>query len=222
MLKLITHPITGETMNQREWSERLGISDAALSERMKKYSLEKALTPGKLREKYNQWSPEEDEYLLTVYRTPGLYRLWCLTAKQRGWKHRTRQALNQRGSLLQRQGRMTNRRHLDELTGWLTMTQLAERLMVSPMVVSRWIYEKDLPAYRDGQKIVKIHLYEFAAWAITPNGAGQVAKSLKSNPLATSWLLTTVGHWLFESPPILGKGVSQVVKSRNTDINRVA
>lgn len=211
--KFITHPATNETLNQREWSERLGISDAALSERLKKYPLEKALTPGKFKNVLNQWSQEEDEYLIEVYRTPGLYRLWCLVAKQRGWKHRTREALNQRGSLLQRQGLMTNRRHLDESTGWLTMTQLADRLIVSPEVVNRWIQGKELRAYRDGQKITKIHLYDFSAWAITPNGAGQVAKSLKSNPLATSWLLMTVGHWLFESPPILGKGVSQVVKS---------
>jgi excisionase family DNA binding protein len=191
---LITHPETGETLCKKQWAEKLGITKGIFSKRLQNHPLEIALTPGRLRPNTSLWSDEEDSYLCAIYRSPSLYRRWNRIAKYRNWKPRSRYALDHRITLLQHQGFIEGRRHLNEDEGWLTIDQLAECLRISYDPVKRWL-GRGLKFSRNGVHY-KIHLKDFVAWACTPDGAAMVGKAASGDAIASTWLLVQIGFWL--------------------------
>ena len=216
MQKLITHPHSGETLNQRQWAQRLGICTQAMSARLQKLPLEKALTVGRISNE-KAWSGDEEEYLAQVYRTPNLLRLWNQAARKRGWSPRTQTSLNDRIAILKSQGLLTDRRQLDPRNGWLTENQLADCLGVDRQVIDRWVRNHALPAYGDRTYSIKVHLQHFTNWATSSTNSGLVAKAVNSNSLAINWLLVQMRNWLGEDPPDLGSGsksISRRSKSR--------
>lgn len=213
MEKLVTHPHTGETLNQRQWAQRLGICTQAMSARLQKLPLEKALTAGRI-STVKAWSIDEEQYLALIYRTPNLLRLWNQTAKRRGWVPRTQTSLDSRIAVLRNKGLITDRRQLDSNNGWLTQSQLADCLGVDRQVVDRWIHNHALPAYGDRAYSIKVHLQHFTDWACCPTNSGLVAKAVNSNSLAISWLLAQMRNWLGEESPNLGSGLKSISRRK--------
>ena len=203
--EFITHPKTGETLTRMQWAEKLRINYFTLRNRLQRQPIEIALRP------HIGWTNEEDDYLILVYRSPNLLFLWNQVAEKRGWRQRTIRSLNSRISFLIEQQEISSRRKTEEADGWLLATQLSECLGISRTVVCRWT-ECGLKGYLDGDRI-KIHLHHFAAWAVSPIGAGEISKICKSNPLAFSWILVQIGNWINEKPPQVGQG------NRNKCIN---
>ncbi len=209
----ITHPVTGETFSRRQWARKLGIGESTLQYRLKNHSLKEALDPDFMH-RTRMWTAEEDEYLLSVSAMPALPKHWNQMAKKRNWSPRSSEALRIRIRLLaERTGEIVGRRSPDENSGWLTMSQLASRLEVSERVPQRWIRDFGLKGYAEGERMIKIHLTHFAAWATSPIGSGEIAKTLKGNPLAINWTLVQIGNWVKEpSPPV--NGVKPIAKER--------
>lgn len=122
--KFLTHPLTGETLTQQQWCDRLGISKKGLLWRRRKLPLEIALTLS--RTSPEEWSEQEDELLLEVYAMPNLAEFWKIHAESEGLPFRSEKALDQRIIRLKARGKLNgSRRFLTPESGWLTMRRLA-------------------------------------------------------------------------------------------------
>jgi excisionase family DNA binding protein len=192
---VIVHPETGEAHNKKDWAQKLGIGRDIFSKRLQRHPLEVALTPGRLRPNVSPWSDEEDSYLSCVYRCPNLYKRWNRLAKFRGWKPRSRYAIDHRISRLRQLGFIESRRQLNEDDGWLTIEQLASCLRITYDPVKRWLDKGGLKYSRNGSHY-KIHLHDFVAWACTPDGAAMVGKAAFGDAIASTWLLVQIGFWM--------------------------
>lgn len=197
--KIIIHPITGESLNKRAWAKKLGISPTTFAKRLDN-NYQTAFTPGRLTPSKLAWTPEEDDYLISVARVPNLQKHWNKTSKSNGWQQRSIKSLNTRIWLLQQQQLLDGRRHLEEAEGWVTMSQLAQCLGISNFPVRDWM-RNGLKSTRTGECLrspIKIHLQDFVVWACSPSGSGQVIKAIENNRIALSWLLVQIGNWMPE------------------------
>lgn len=200
-LTLITHPETGVSLCKAHWAKELGITQTALSYRLKNHSLLVALTSGTLPFSKQAWSEEEDDYLSLVCRAPNIYKHWNIAAKKRGWRIRSYRALCSRIYILQHKGEIDGRQHLEESDGWLTMRQLSQCMDVSPDSIRSWM-RCGLKVIRNNESersFCKIHLKDFVLWACTPNGAGIIGRAIYGNAIASTWLLVQVGNWMPEA-----------------------
>lgn len=158
----------------------------------------------------DNWTEDEDMFLLQVFRSPNLLKLWNQKAKQNGWKTRTLGALWYRINFLGE-----SRRYADESQGWLTASQLRAFMGVSSTcTIHHWI-SLGLPAYRDGEAIaspIKIHIHDFVRWATSPHGAEAIARFIKGDQLAANWLLNQIGDWYEEKPARVQGGERRTTK----------
>lgn len=207
-LKTIKHPETGEELSVKVWCERLGISPQALNDRIKTNNgdLVRVLDPDYKR--VDAWSEEEEQFLISIYKTPRYYKVWKSHAKKNGWRDRDESTVRAKVTDLQRRGVISKKRQTLESDGWLTVTSLSNYLGVSRNAsVNRWIKDCGLTAYRDGnnpKSPIRIHLKHFVDWATSEDGAGEVAKAVDGNRLAIAWLMRAIGLWIFEEYPQVG------------------
>jgi hypothetical protein len=198
--KIITHPITKESLNITQWANRLGVPTSTMAGRYKRHGSKKQIFSNcRMRSGYPQWKEREDRLLQEVWLLPDFYSRYKKEAEELGCPMRSTSAIKDRVAVLRKQGKIPIKKGNLQLAidaGYLNETQLANCLGISPPTARRFLKQGHLKYQIGKDGNYYIYLKDFAVWAKSEIGSILLAKAIKQDQEVIAWVLRIIGKWL--------------------------
>jgi hypothetical protein len=197
--KILTHPVTQESMSITQWAKKIGIDTSTMSSRVKKYDDERLFYPRYISKVL--WSKAEDELLKEVWMFPNCLELYKEEARKLKLPRRKDRNIKDRIFTLREQGEVLIKKGNLKLaikTGILNETQLAKCLNIAPQTVQTF-WKNYCLLYTICPQTHQhcIELKNFASWAISSKGSKALARAIRQDQQAVAWVLEIVGKWLW-------------------------